>query len=74
MKKAAKSKREDDMLAEYDFSKGERGKYAKRYAAQSTAIVLDADIAPYFPDAAAVNAALRELVKIANRNGKSTAE
>ena len=32
MKKAAKSKRDPDMLPEYDFSKGERGKYAKRFA------------------------------------------
>ena len=61
------------MLDEYDFSNGERGKYAKRYAQPANVIVLDPDIAPYFPNAAAVNDALRELVKIARRNGKPKA-
>lgn len=39
-----------DMLAEYDFSKGVRGKYAKRYAAGTNVVVLDPDVAEYFPD------------------------
>ena len=72
MKKAAKSKRDADMLDEYNFSKGVRGKYAKRYADQEKTIVLDPDVAPYFPDAAAVNDALRALVRIARKNGKAT--
>lgn len=33
-----------DMLEEYDFSAGERGKYASRYAAGSNVVVLDPDI------------------------------
>ena len=32
MKKADKAKRDPDMLAEYDFSQGVRGKYAQRYS------------------------------------------
>src|SRR5262249_296356 len=32
MRKATKSKRDSEMLAEYDFSSGVRGKYTKRYA------------------------------------------
>ena len=37
--KNTKSKRRVDMLAEYDFSKGVRGKYAKRYATGHRTIV-----------------------------------
>ena len=56
MKKAPKRKRDADMLDEYDFSKGVRGKYAKRYAEAANTIVLDPDVAAMFPDAASVNA------------------
>jgi hypothetical protein len=68
MKKAPKRKR-DEMLGEYDFSSGVRGKYAKRYAEGTNVVVLDPDVAAVFPDAQAVNDALRALVKIARRNG-----
>ena len=66
MKKAKKSK--DDMLPEYDFSKGVRGKYAKRYAEGTNVVVLDPDVAAVFPDAATVNEALRALIRIASKN------
>ena len=69
MKKAPKGKRDPDMLDEYDFSNGIRGKYAKRYAEGTNVIVLDADVAAVFPDAESVNAALRALIQIARRNG-----
>ncbi len=63
------------MRAEYDFSKGERGKYAKRYAEATNVIALAPDVAAVFPDSEAVNEALRALVKIALRNGQpSTAK
>lgn len=62
------------MQDEYDFSKGVRGKYAKRYAKQSNVVVLDADVAAYFPDAESVNEALRALVKIARRIEKTNAQ
>jgi hypothetical protein len=75
MKKAANKKRRPDMRDEYDFSKGVRGKYAKRYAERTNVVALDPDVAAVFPDSAAVNEALRALVKIAIRNGKpSTAK
>jgi hypothetical protein len=70
MKKAAKSKRDPDMLDEYDFSAGVRGKYAKRYAEGTNVVVLAPDVAAAFPDAQSVNDALRALVQIARRNGK----
>ena len=36
MTKAAKKKRTPEMLDEYDFSKGVRGKYAQRYSWEQT--------------------------------------
>ena len=70
MKKAAKAKRDPDMLAEYDFSQGVRGKYAKRYAEGTNLVVLSPDVAEFFPDSEAVNTALRALVNIARKSAK----
>ena len=58
-----------DMLDEYDFSQGVRGKYVQRFAQGSNVVVLSPDIAEIFPDSESVNNALRMLVEIA---GKST--
>ena len=69
-KKARKGKRDPDLLAKYDFSKGERGKYAKRYAEGTNVVVLAPDVAAAFPDSESVNDALRALVQIARRSGK----
>jgi hypothetical protein len=49
------------MRAEYDFSGAERGKYAARYAAGSNVVVLEPDVAQLFPNAKAVNDALRKV-------------
>jgi hypothetical protein len=54
---------ESEMLAEYDFSRGVRGKYVARLAKGSNVVVLDRDVQAIFPDSAAVNAALRALGK-----------
>ena len=70
MNKSAKAKGDPDMLAEYDFSQGERGKHARRYAEGTNIVVLSPDVAEYFPDSEAVNAALRALVEIARKNPK----
>ena len=70
MKKAATAKRNPDMLAEYDFSQGVRGKYAQRYSEGTNIVVLSPDVAEYFPDSEAVNAALRALVEIARKSTK----
>jgi len=59
-----KSRNDPDMLDEYDFSGGVRGKYAKRYAEGANVVVIDPDVAEYFPDHDAVNNALRSLVAI----------
>jgi hypothetical protein len=58
---------EDVMREEYDFRGGVRGKYAARFAKGSNIVVLDGDVARVFPDSASVNAALRELARIAER-------
>jgi len=73
MKKAAKTKREPDMLEQYDFSKGVRGKYAKRYAQGTNVVLLAPDVAEFFPDSDSVNAALRALVGIARKRVKKAA-
>ncbi len=67
MKKARKTKLNDTMRAEYDFTGGVRGKYAQRYAAGSVVVVLDPDVARMFPTARAVNSTLRTLGEIASR-------
>lgn len=60
----------DEMLPEYDFSGGVRGKYYEAYKqAQNipqNTIVLDPDVASVFRDSASVNEALRMLLKIAS--------
>ena len=57
----------DEILPEYDFRGGERGKYAARYAAGTNVVVLDPDVAAVYPTAEAVNAALRALAEVARR-------
>jgi hypothetical protein len=59
-----------EMLEEYDFSNGERGKYTQRYAEGTNIILLDPDVAKYFPDQESVNEALRSLVPIIKRHTK----
>ena len=44
-----KHKQNKEMLPEYDFSKGMRGKYAKQFAAGTNIIVLAPDVAKNFP-------------------------
>ncbi len=51
------------MLPEYDFSKGVRGKYAKRYARGANVVVLDPDVAKVFANSRSVNRSLRNLIK-----------
>ena len=58
---------EDEIRPEYDFANARSSLYAARFRAGVTVVALDADVAEAFPDAAAVNEALRALAKIANR-------
>jgi hypothetical protein len=61
MKKNRSATKDADMRDHYDFSAGVRGKYAARFAEGTNVIVLDPDVAKVFPDAEAVNRALRLL-------------
>ncbi len=63
---------DNEMLPEYDFSKGVRGKYARRYAEGTNIVVLSPDLARFFPDSESVNRALRALVEVAQRSVKAT--
>jgi hypothetical protein len=74
MTKGTKKRESAEMLDEYDFRGGARGKYAKRYAEGTNVVVLDPDIAAVFPDSKSVNYALRALVKSSRRNGKAKAK
>ncbi|MCA4896246.1 MAG: hypothetical protein ING84_14700 [Cytophagales bacterium] len=55
------------LKAEYDFSKGVRGKYAKKFQTHTNVIVLEPDVLKNFPDSETVNETLRTLIKLANR-------
>ena len=70
-KKIDKRSSDDEMLPKYDFSKGVRGKYAKRYAAGTNVVLLAPDVAKVFKNAEAVNAALRGLIQVANKVAKA---
>ena len=58
------------MKKEYDFSKGVRGKYYKRYREGTNVVMLDKDVSKAFPEAMSVNTALRELISIAKKTAK----
>jgi hypothetical protein len=62
----------DELRSEYkrsDFGELVRGKYIERLQTTSNVVVLDPEVAELFPNAAAVNAALRSLAEIARRAG-----
>lgn len=65
--KRAKREKDLDMLPEYDFSQGVRGKYAKRYAEGSNIVVLSPDVAKIFRTSESVNEALRTLVRVGRK-------
>ena len=56
--------KDPDLLKEYDFSQGIRGKYSKRYAEGVNVVAIDPDVAEFFPDHDSVNQALRSLAGI----------
>ncbi len=68
----SRTPRDRDVLAEYDFSKARRGKYARRYAEGTNLVVLAPDVAKIFPDSQSVNEALRVLARVGRRSVKKT--
>jgi hypothetical protein len=82
---------DNEMLPEYDFTHGVRGKHYQAYRRGHTvtihqadgtsviqqftledgAVMLDPDVREYFPDAEAVNQALRTLISLFPKNRES---
>jgi hypothetical protein len=66
----------DELRPEYDLSvlkRGTKGKYANEYAKGTNLVLLEKDVAEFFPDAKSVNDALRSLVRIAKAKAKKAA-
>jgi hypothetical protein len=73
--KAKNAIESDDMRAEYDFdySKAVRGKYYRRLLKEgANVVVLDPDVAKAFRSSAAVNEALRSLLKMSEATRRLT--
>ena len=63
----------DDLRPEYDLAKlkgGVQRKYFKRATAGTILVLLEPDVAEAFPDASAVNQALRALARVAYAQAK----
>ncbi|HNF65416.1 hypothetical protein [Plasticicumulans sp.] len=56
-----------ELRDEYDFSAAIRGRHHSDYQRGTNLVLLDADVAAAFPDAAAVNNALRLLLRLARQ-------
>jgi hypothetical protein len=52
------------MRKEYDFSKGVRGKYAKKYKEGTNIVLLEPDVAKVFKTSSSVNKALRAMADV----------
>ena len=62
---------EPEMLDEYDFKGGVRGKYVDRFPEGSNVVVvLEPDVAEIFKDSESVNRALRDLAAIMQRQSE----
>jgi hypothetical protein len=72
--KRTKKRREDELRPEYkrsDFGPLVRGKYVERLRTESNVVILDPEVAAIFPNAAAVNTALKSLAEIAARAART---
>ena len=72
MNRQPNNQRDTDMLDEYDFSGGVRGKYIERFAQGCNVVVLDPDVARVFTDSESVNQALRALAGIIQNQTQKT--
>jgi len=74
MKKTDKTKHDDELRDEYNLAElkgGVRGKYAAQYKEGSNVVVLDPDVSQAFPNAEAVNDALRLLMAVAKSSSRN---
>lgn len=60
----------DDLLPEYDldYSKSKPNHFAGKYNEMQRTVLLDSDVAEYFPSSESVNEALRFLARITKEN------
>ena len=72
MNQEANNDHDQDLLEEYDFSGGVRGKYVNRFQSGCNVVVLDPDVAKVFTDSESVNQALRALVTIIQNQENKT--
>lgn len=73
--KKGRRKAVDELRPEYrrsDFGKLVRGKYAARVARETNVVVLEPELAEAFPNAKAVNEALRGLLDVAATTARLT--
>lgn len=71
----ASGDRNDEMLDDYsflDWSKAERGRYAKRYAESSNIVLIAPDVREFFPNAESVNRALRAMAEVIRASSSKT--
>ena len=59
------------MRPDYDFSAAVRGKYYRRYIESSNVVVIEPDVHKKFRNAAAVNAALRTLIRVPSKRKRA---
>ena len=67
-RKSIRKEQADEILPEYDFSQSVPNKYAAQYAAGSTVVVLEPDVAAAFPTSGEANEALRALAAIIKKH------
>ena len=65
-----KTNDETEMLDEYDFTGGVRGKYVDRFAQRKNVIMLEPDVAEVFTDSESVNQALRGLLPVIQKQAE----
>jgi hypothetical protein len=58
----------DEILPQYDFKRASPNKLASRYAAGSSVIVLEPDVAAAFPSSGEANEALRALAGVIQKH------
>ena len=64
VKRTKADKSRDTLRKQYDFGKGERGRYLDRLGTKATTVVIEPDLAERFPTSDAVNRVLRMVVEI----------
>lgn len=68
MSQKVNPKRDEDILPEYDFAHGVRGKHHEAYKAGTNVVFLEPDLAKVFKDSDSVNRVLRLLLNLAKEN------